>query len=228
MTARDIPVLDASGAEVERLPFDPAWLGGRVRRALLRQMLVGYEANRRRGTHKTKERGELPYSRKKMWKQKGTGRARVGDRATPLWRHGGVIFGPRPRSYRQILPRGMRRAALRSALLSAFEAGALRVVQDAVLAFEAPRTKRASEVLRALSLARGCLVATDGLAPAVLKSFRNLRRCAVLRASDLNAWEVLRYPALLFPRSAWEGLVQRLRDVASKRGAAKKKEGAAA
>lgn len=219
----DLSVRDPSGRAAGTVPFDPALLGGRVRRALLRQILIGYEANRRRGTHKTKTRSEVNYSYNKPWAQKHTGMARASGRASPLWRHGGQIFGPVPRSYRQRLPKRMRRGALRTAVLSQVLAGRVHLLTEFGAGMS--KAKEAARLLRALSLDRGCLVVTQGLAAPLVRAFRNLPRCVVRPLQELNAWDVVRSPALLATRAGWEELVAWVRtDPKRRRG----KAGAAA
>ncbi|MBI4229333.1 MAG: 50S ribosomal protein L4 [Planctomycetes bacterium] len=214
----DLQVRDRGGKEAGTVHCDPADLGGRVRRALLRQILIGYEANRRAGTHKSKTRAEVNYSYNKLWSQKGTGNARMSGRASPLWRHGGTTFGPVPRSYRQRLPRQMRRGALRSALLTRVLDGKVYLLTD--LAIDPARAKGATALLRALAIERGCLVVTEKDAPEIYRAFRNQPRVAVRPARELNAWDVMRYPCLVMARACWETLVASLRSAGSGKEAA--------
>src|SRR5688572_17435844 len=112
----EVPVYDVAGKEKGKAKIDPAWFGGIVRKVLLHEAVVTYEANKRAGTSKVKERGEVAGSKTKPWKQKHTGRARAGTKRSPIWRHGGIVFGPHPRDYSKSLPKQMKRAALDSAL----------------------------------------------------------------------------------------------------------------
>jgi large subunit ribosomal protein L4 len=214
----DLRVRDRGGKEAGTVRCDPADLGGRVRRALLRQILIGYEANRRSGTHKSKTRAEVNYSYNKLWPQKGTGSARMSGRASPLWRHGGTTFGPVPRSYRQRLPRKMRRGALRTALLLRVLDGKVHLLTD--LSLSPAHAKGAAALLRALAIERGCLVVTEKDSPEIYRAFRNLDRVEVRPARELNAWDVMRAPCLLMGKGCWEALVSSLRTVRGRKEAA--------
>lgn len=196
----DVSVYDRQGNVVEKIPIDPALFGGTVRRALLKQVVLAYEANRRQGTHDTKERSEIAFSNRKPWAQKHTGNARAGSRRSPLWRKGGTIFGPTPRSYRQGMSAGMRRRALASALLAKFVDDEVRLISD--LRMDAPRTKEAASVLRNLKIARGCLVGTPDRDAVVWKSFRNIPRVTVQPVEQWNALSVASHRHLLLSKEA--------------------------
>src|SRR6185503_1894432 len=124
-----VPVRDAEGKEIEKLEVDGSKIDQRLRPRLLKEAAVMYLANRRVGTHETKTRAEVAGSTKKPWKQKGTGRARAGTRKSPLWRGGGIIFGPHMRDYSYAINRKQRRLAVRSALLSKLQAGEVVVIE---------------------------------------------------------------------------------------------------
>ncbi len=210
-----LPVYDRKGNAVETIDIDPSLFGGIVRRALLKQVVIGYEANLRQGTHDTKGRSEISYSNKKPWAQKHTGNARAGKRSSPLWRHGGTIFGPTPRSYRQTLTAGMRRAALDSAILAKMVDNEVKLLTD--LQMDKPRTKDAASVLKNLKIERGCLVGTADYDDAVWKSFRNIPRVSVEPVGRWNALSVLRHRNLVMPKAALARLLE----------SKKKREGAA-
>lgn len=196
---------DGSVGTVE---FDASSLGDKVKTRLLSSVVRMYEANRRQGTVKTKTRAEVAYTENKPYKQKGTGNARRGDRNSPLLRGGGVIFGPRPRDYVFHHPRKALREALRSALV-----GKLRDSEVCALksgAFSAPKTKTARAALDALECAGATCVVVPSDNEAIFKSFRNLPRTHIVRASDLNADDVLRHHAVVFVDDAWDVLTARL------------------
>lgn len=201
-----LQVYDRKGNAVEKIDIDPSLFGGVVKRALLKQVLLGYEANRRQGTHDTKGRSEISYSNKKPWAQKHTGNARAGRRSSPLWRHGGTVFGPTPRSYRQVLTAKMRRAALDSAILAKLVDDEVRLLTD--LTMDAPRTKDAAEVLRNLKIDRGCLVGTADHDEKVWKSFRNIPRVSVEPVGRWNAHAVLRHKNLVLSKTALAKLLE--------------------
>ena len=207
MAATGTKVKSWSGGKLGSATLDGAPLGEKVKVRLLREAVRMYEANKRLGTHSTKTRGEVNFSERKPYKQKGTGNARRGDFNSPLLRKGGVIFGPRPRDYSYGMPRKALREALRSALAGKLRDGEVGTLKAS---FEKPSTKTAASALAAL----GC----DGTACVVLpkhdltqwKSFRNLRGCTVTRAADLNAHDVLAHRHVVFVDDAWDLVLQRL------------------
>jgi len=213
-----LPVYDEDGKAVDRVEFDESVLGRYVHRQLLHQAVVMYEANKRVGTANAKKRDEVSHSGAKPWRQKGTGRARQGDRRSPIWRGGGAAWGPRPRDYRQDLPKKARRRALRSALLSKFKDNEVTVIRE--LSFDEPKTKRMARILEKLGIEGWCLVAPKERSDALYRSVRNLRRTRILPLADLNAYEVLRAGRLLLTREALEALPERFASrVAPKAGA---------
>ncbi len=200
-----LDVYDENGKVTGKVRFDETVLGEKVRRHLLQQVVVSYLANRRSGTACTKTRGERRGGGRKPWRQKGTGNARVGSRRSPLWRKGGITFGPRPRDFRQKISRNSRRAALKSALLSKFRDKEVTVIEP--LQFESPKTKRVVGLLRALALdGKACLVALSEPDGTFWKSARNVPRLSVTTTRELNALEILRASRLIMTRPAIEKL----------------------
>src|SRR5947209_14337710 len=133
-----VTVYDREGKESGQIALPEAVFNAPVNEAVLHQAVLRQKANERQGTHQTKTRGEVSGGGKKPWKQKGTGRARQGSTRAPQWRHGGVVFGPHPRSYEQKMPRKQRRLAIRAALSAKVRDGALRIVDEITL--EGPKT----------------------------------------------------------------------------------------
>jgi large subunit ribosomal protein L4 len=170
--------------------------------ALMHQALTRQLANARQGTAKTKTRGEVNGSTKKMWKQKGTGRARQGSRKAPHWRKGGTVFGPQPRSYAQAMPLKMRRAALRSAL--SVKARAQQIVVLDELKLDTPKTKTLSAMLDALAIPSSALVLLPEKNENVEKSVRNLPDVKYLRAQYLNIRDLFGYETVVMPKGALE------------------------
>jgi large subunit ribosomal protein L4 len=166
----------------------------------MHQALVRQMANAHLGTHKVKSRSEVSGGGKKPWRQKGTGRARQGSTRAPHWRHGGIVFGPTPRSYEQDMPRKMRRLALRSAL-SAKAAEQQIVVVDR-LDMNAPRTKAMVEFLSKVEAQRSTLILLPDRNQAVELSARNLPNVKTLRAGYLNVRDLLGYETLVLPLDA--------------------------
>jgi large subunit ribosomal protein L4 len=196
------------GRAAGRITVDGSTLGSIVKLKLLRNVLRAYEANQRQGTACTKTRGETNRTERKPYKQKGTGNARRGDFNSPLLRGGGVIFGPRPRDYRQSLPRRALKEALRSALLGKLRDG--EVVSLTAGGFAKPSTKTAATALRELGCLRSAVVVLPERNEPVWKSFRNLPRVSVIPASDLNAHHVLAHDRLVLVDDAWARIVARL------------------
>jgi large subunit ribosomal protein L4 len=203
----ELAVYNALGKEVGKVAVDEKVLGEKVRRRLLHQAVVYYEANRRVGTHKTKSKAERHGSGVKPWKQKHTGRARVGTKRSPLWRGGGNIFGPRPRDYRQEMPVRMRREALKSALLSKLIDQQVKVID--ALECDAPKTKTFAMTLKKLGLNEtSCLAVAMTPSESLLKSARNIEKCFLISARNLNAYEVLKHKQLLFTKETVERLAE--------------------
>ncbi|HEY3319980.1 MAG TPA: 50S ribosomal protein L4 [Planctomycetota bacterium] len=203
----NIPIFNEQGQEVGQLEFDEKMLGEKVRRKLLHQAVIRYEANLRVGTVKTKSKAERSGSGVKPWKQKHTGRARAGMKRSPLWRGGGNAFGPHPRDYHQDMPVRMRREALKSALLSKILDKQIKIIDT--LAYDTPKSKRFTTALKALGLATGtCLIADQKPAAALIKSVRNIERCKLMPARNLNAYEVLKHKHVLLTKDTMEHLAE--------------------
>lgn len=197
-----------SGGSVSTREIDLAPYGTSRRKRLLKQVVVGYQANARQGTHKTKTRAETSYSEAKPWPQKHTGRARAGDKNSPLWRHGGTIHGPQPRDYRQHTPRRMLREALRSALYGKFVDGEVAFLEG--LELDQPSTKAAAKCLKELGVTRGATIVLAKDGGTLWRSFRNIDRCEVVQACEVNALHVLRRDLLIFVGDALGEVEQRL------------------
>jgi large subunit ribosomal protein L4 len=200
-----VNVVNRQGESVGSVEVDPAEFGGEVNRQLLHDVVLMYLANQRAGTHSTLRRGEVAGSTKKLFRQKGTGNARVGNRRTNKRKGGGTAKGPKPRDYEYHLPKRMVRAATRMALLSKFQDNEVVVVDD--LSLPDIKTKPMADILKALKLNETtCLISTAGSDDNVYKSARNIRGVEVLPASQLNAYMVLRQKRLLLTRPALDEL----------------------
>ena len=169
--------------------------GAPVKEHLLHEVVVAQLAARRRGTASAKSRGEVSGTSAKPWRQKGLGRARVGTRRTPLWRGGGVIFPPKPRSFSQRVPKKVRRAALRGALSLRLGEGAI-VVVDAI-EMEEPKTKAFAAVLEKLGIEGSVLVVLAEANLILERSARNLPNVSAVRVEGLNVYDILRHERLL-------------------------------
>jgi large subunit ribosomal protein L4 len=171
-----------------------------VNESLMHQALTRQLANARLGTHKTKGRSEVAGGGRKPWRQKGTGRARQGSIRAAQWRHGGIIFGPTPRSYEQQMPRKMRRAAVCSALSVKAAEGQIVVLDQ--LTLEQPKTREMANVLQNLSVDSSALILMADENWAVERSVNNLPAVKLLRANYVNVRDVLSYDYLVIPQDA--------------------------
>jgi large subunit ribosomal protein L4 len=200
-----VPVFSRQGQSSGSIAVDPAEFGGAVNRQLLHDVVLMYQANRRSGTHSTLRRGEVAGSSKKVFRQKGTGNARIGTKRTNKRRGGGTAKGPKPRDYSYSIPKKALRIATRMAILAKLQDGAVVVVDD--LAMSEPKTKEMAGVLKSLNLgATSCLIGTSGIQQAVYKSGRNIRGVQVLPAAEFNAYAVLRPKRVLLTKAAFEDL----------------------
>jgi large subunit ribosomal protein L4 len=214
-----IDVLNLSGEKVGTLDLAEEVFGA-VNEDLLWEAVKAYRAAQRAGTHATKNRKLVAGSGKKLWKQKGTGRARVGSIRTPLWRHGGTVHGPQPRSYEYAFPRKKLLGALRSALAAKLNDGKLTVV-DALTVAE-PKAKSFRKSLDTLKVGKTTLVvenfAADGNHNLEL-SARNLAGVEMLYGQEVHPYHLLRYETAVFSREALERLQNSLKASAPKRKA---------
>jgi large subunit ribosomal protein L4 len=188
--------------------FDPAPFGEKVLYRLLKDAIDMHLANQRQGTVKTKIRSEVAFSGKKPWKQKHTGRARAGDKKSPIWRKGGTTFGPRPRDYSYHMPAQQRRVALRTALLGKFNDAEVAVFDRT--GFDAPSAKSARGVLAAAGSPRRALIVLESQSDNVFKSFRNFPGVAVRCAAELCAHDVLNGGLVLAEAKALDALAARV------------------
>ena len=191
-----------NNTKMGEIALDEAVFGAVADPHLLHTVVTMQLANRRQGTASTRTRSQVRGGGKKPWKQKGTGRARAGTRRSPLWRGGGTVFGPKPRSYAYLVPRQVRAAALRTALSSKVQAGRLIILED--LSQERPRTKGFEALLARLGVTGRALVVTDQVQAdsAVARSCRNLPDVTLLSAQGLNVYDLLRHETLIMTRRA--------------------------
>ncbi len=199
--ALQTPVYNMAGEQVGSVELDAAIFGIEPNLAVMHQALQRQLANARLGTHQTKTRGEVSGGGRKMWRQKGTGRARQGSRRAPHWRGGGTVFGPHPRDYRQDMPRKMRRLAVRSAL--SIKRAEDQIVLLDELRLEETRTKAMVELLRRLNLeGTKTLVVLPEKDERIQRSARNIPGVKTLLAPYLNVADLLDYDKLLMPVSS--------------------------
>jgi large subunit ribosomal protein L4 len=203
----DVKVYNREGKELESLQVDEAVFGGEVRYPLLKQAIVMYHANKRVGTAATKNRGLVSGSTRKLYRQKGTGNARMGTIRTPVRVGGGVTFAKKVRDFSKDMPKKQRRLACDSALLAKLQKGSLVVVDE--LSFEAPKTKEFARILGNLNIDRSCLVAIGQQNDNLYKSARNIPKVDVMAAGDLNAGDICNKQKVLFTKEAFVALLDK-------------------
>ncbi len=203
-----VNVVDLNNATVGSIDLADAVFGAEVNEALLYEAVRQYTAARRSGTAATKTRHEVSGSGKKLWKQKGTGRARVGSIRSPLWRHGGTTHGPQPRSYEYKLPRKMVLGALRSALSAKLRDGELRVVRAFELADH--KTKNLAGVFGRLETKKTVLLVEAGENANLTRASRNLQGVKLVPTKDVNVYDLLKYQEVLLTEPAARKLSEAL------------------
>lgn len=197
-----VPIYNTAGKTVGEIELRKDIFGVPINAPVMHQALVRQQANARFGIHKTKTRAEVSGGGRKPWRQKGTGRARHGSIREPQWRGGGIVFGPRPRSYRQKMPRKMRRLAYKSALSVKAKERQIIVLDD--LQMLAPKTREMASILEALAVDSSVLILLPERNSNVEKSANNLPGVKILRANYLNIRDLLGYDYLLMPMGALE------------------------
>ena len=198
----EVPVYNTQGEQVSEAELRSDIFDVPVNQALMHQALVRQLANARLGTHKTKTRSEVRGGGRKPWRQKGTGRARQGSIRSPQWRGGGTVFGPSPRSYRQKMPRKMRRQALRSVL--SVKAAASQVVVLDALEMAEPKTKQVMRTLQNLGIDSSALILLPQRDEVILRSVYNLPNVQTLVAQYLNVRDLLKFDYILVPLDSLE------------------------
>lgn len=208
----ELNVYDNEGKKIDKVSVDETLFGGTVNKKLLQEVVVMYRSNQRRGTASAKDRGEVEGSTKKPWKQKGTGRARAGTIRSPLWRHGGVVFGPKPRSFYYQIPHQLKIKALDSALLSKFKGNETYIVNS--FNIEIPRTKEFSAIIKKLGIdpkserpKNKCLMGIKDPKRSLHLSSRNIPGIKLMPITDLNAYDVIKYQRLMLTKEALEHLI---------------------
>ena len=195
-----VDIVDLNNQKVGELALADEVFGAEVNEALLYEAVRHFQAGERAGTHKTKVRAEVAGSGKKLWKQKGTGRARVGSVRSPVWRHGGTVHGPQPRDYSYKLPRKMVLGALRSALSAKVRDGELKVVQAFNLGDH--KTKNAMNALSGLGAGNTVLVVDNGDNRNLSLGVRNLKGVTLLATREVNAYHLLGHQSVLLSEAA--------------------------
>ena len=195
-----VPVYSMTGEVVKQIDITDSVFALPFKEAVVHQALIRQLANARQGTASTKTRSEVAGSKQKLYRQKHTGRARAGSVRSPLRRGGGVTFGPKPRSYRQAMPKKMRRLAIRNVLSAKVRDNELMVLDE--LRLEEPKTKEMVEILAALGIEASALIATSELEENIIRSARNLSEVKTIPARLLNVVDVTSHKILLMTEAA--------------------------
>jgi large subunit ribosomal protein L4 len=194
-----VALYNSGGAQVGEIELKDEIFGVAVNEHVMHQAVVQYLAGLRRGTASSKTRAEVRGGGKKPWRQKGTGRARAGSTRSPIWRGGGITFGPQPRSFEIKLPKKVKRLALKSALSAKVQAGEFVVVD--VLDFSQPKTKEMVQILKGLN-AESALVVVNLEDVNVVRSTRNIEGVKPLAATNLNVYDILKHNKLVITQDA--------------------------
>ena len=199
-----VDVVNQQNVKVGSLDLSETVFGGPVKTDLIHTSVIRQNAAERRGTHATKVRGDVAGSGKKPWRQKGTGRARVGEIRNPLWRKGGTVFGPQPRSYEYQLPKKVEKGALRAALSQKLRDGEVIVVD--ALGVEQVKTKAAAELLKRLGVVGKALLVDLAPQDALVLSVRNLEGIRLVASNRVTARDVMDTRRVVLTQAALEKL----------------------
>ncbi|MDD4939099.1 MAG: 50S ribosomal protein L4 [Candidatus Omnitrophica bacterium] len=220
MEAKSLPIYNTEGKEIDTFKLDQHIFDGTVNPAVVHQAVVAYLACQRRGLASTKTMGEVSGGGRKPWRQKGTGRARVGSIRSPLWRHGGVVFGPHPRGYSYVLPAKIRKAALKSGLNAKINENTLIILDD--FKIENPKTREAVKILSSLKINRKgkktqnksrekVLLLIQKFDTSLKLALRNISYLTTNLAKDTHAYEVISAKKIVVTREALRELTDRLK-----------------
>lgn len=209
-----LQVINLQGKPVGEVDFaDELAVKGRGSQSLI-ESVTAYRANQRAGTASTKTKGTVNGSGKKPWKQKGTGMARAGYRQSPVWRGGGVVFGPHPRSFRKGLPKGVGKLALRRALTDRLVSGSVKVVD--AFTIDQPKTKNVVAAIKGLGLKGSTLLILPAVSKEITLASRNLARFEVSTSALVNTYQILKPVNVVITRDGLHALAARLEGVAEK------------
>lgn len=205
-----IDVLNIAGDKLESIKLDKEVFDGKVNRKLLHQVITAYLANKRQGTASTKTRGEVSGGGKKPWKQKGTGRARVGSNRSPIWRGGGTVFGPKMRDYSVRIPKKMKTEALKSSLNAKFIDQELILIENFQL--DVPKTKNFVSIIKNLSLDKlKTIFVSEIVSENMRLSCRNIDGVFIKSSQNLNAYDVLNCKKIILSKGALSKVSERIK-----------------
>ncbi len=196
----NVALYNMNGEKVDEISLREEIFGVEINEHAMREVVLAYLANRRRGTASTKTRAEVRGGGAKPWRQKGTGRARHGSTRSPIWTGGGVTFGPKPRQYKYSVPKKVKRLALKSALAAKVQEGGLIAVNE--LSFEEPKTKQMTNVLSGLNVDTKALIITGENDANTIKSARNIEGVKAAKVNNINVYDILNHNKLIMTKEA--------------------------
>lgn len=199
---------DIKGKKLEEMSLPEGIFDARVNEAVLHQAVVMYQANKRQGNASTKERADVSGGGKKPYRQKGTGQARHGSRRSPIWKGGGVTFGPHPRDFSYTLPKRIRTTALKASLNAKFKDNDIFCIDS--LAVDSAKTKDFAKILKSLKLGGKILTLVDSADEKMLRAVRNIPTVCLMRASDVTALDILQNRKVLITKAAFKDLLKRI------------------
>ena len=205
-----VQVINSKGKKVETIDLDPSVFDGKINKAIIHQAVVMYLANQRKGLASTKTKGQVQGGGRKPWRQKGTGRARVGSIRSPLWRGGGITFGPKPHSYRKKFPKTMKAQAAKSALNAKIHDKELLILDKSEV--KSHKTKEFAQILKNLKIdAEMVRFVIDAWTQNLKLSHRNIKNVKLTKAEDLNTYEILDCKRLIFTKNAIRNVQERIK-----------------
>jgi len=204
----EVELFNSKGENAGKINLPEEIFGQKLNPGLVHEALVNQLAIARQGTASTKTRGEVSGGGAKPWRQKGTGRARAGSNRSPLWRHGGIIFGPRPRSYRMAFPKKKKRNAIKQVLSEKIRENRLKVIDSLML--EEGKTKKAKALLEKMGALMGTLIIAKSRDENLLRAFANLPKIKLVPAESINLYDLLNYEKIIIARDAIEAIVEGL------------------
>ncbi len=205
----NITVLDNKGKKVDTLGLNEKIFNGKVNKAMLQQVVIMYLANQRKSFAKVKQKDEVRGGGRKPWRQKGTGRARAGSIRSPLWRGGGVTFGPEPKDWHYQVPKKIKGNALLSSFNAKFKENSITIIDEFKL--ESHKTKDMLSILKALKLDTDKVIIVSGKSNLnLLRAARNIKKVVLVRAEDINAYQVLVNDKILLEKQALQIIEKRL------------------
>jgi len=208
MSVNEIDVHSQNGQVVRKMEI-PVVLSNNYNPSIVHEVVVGYQANKRQGNASTKTRAECRGGGRKPWRQKGTGRARAGSTRSPIWRHGGVTFGPKQHNWRVKLPDTKKHKALAYVLAARFKAGTVHILDKIEL--DSPRTCFARGLVdRFCGERQKAIVVVSGKSNTIILAFRNIEHCRLLEAKDLNAYDVVQADHIIITQDAFKLVMARL------------------